>query len=282
MRIALLANDIPEANVIAQRILSDHRHQVVGILRSNTVLPKRSAPGEMLQLVRHMGPRYLAFRGLQLGLTQLCRNTASMLRKPPQVNSLPRMAADRGIPCETVRRVNGDRAKRVVASWQPDLLVVIYIHQIVKPSLLEIAPGGAINVHPSLLPTNRGPFPNAWALAERHERTGVTIHRIDPRIDNGPILQQRELRINQDESLVSLEYRSAVVGGELISQTIDELCHGLAVEKPQASAEATYRSWPDRRTFAAIARLGSPLQTCKLYCQAEEVRSNREHQGALY
>ena len=63
-------------------------------------------------------------------------------------------------------------------------------------AVLEVAPLGAIGVHPSLLPRHRGPDPYFWAIESGDLETGVTAHRLEEEYDTGAILAQRRLAID--------------------------------------------------------------------------------------
>ena len=83
-----------------------------------------------------------------------------------------------------------------VASREPELLVSwFWVTQLPK-ALLDVAPLGAIGVHPSLLPRHRGPDPYFWAIDAGDEETGVTAHLLDERYDTGAILGRRALAID--------------------------------------------------------------------------------------
>lgn len=79
-----------------------------------------------------------------------------------------------------------------VGRFQPDWVVSYSYRHILGTDVLRTIPGKFVNLHISLLPYNRGADPNTWSFLEETPK-GVTIHLIDPGIDSGPILVQREL-----------------------------------------------------------------------------------------
>ena len=82
----------------------------------------------------------------------------------------------------------------VIKSLKPDIGLSVLFGYILTREFLDIFPRGAINVHPSLLPFNRGANPNVWSIVDKTP-CGVTIHYIDPGIDTGAIIAQKELTV---------------------------------------------------------------------------------------
>lgn len=112
---------------------------------------------------------------------------------------------------------------------------------------------GTLNLHYSLLPAHRGPYPVNWALIQGDRRTGVSLHWVDERVDHGPLLLQRALDIAPDDTARSLQRRL----DDLAASAFDELLPWLrdpAQPAPTASADApaSYHSAAD---FAAGAAL---------------------------
>ncbi len=128
----------------------------------------------------------------------------------------------------------------------PDLIIVVAYGQILKRELLDIPSLGVINVHPSLLPKYRGAAPIQWAIMNDDPVTGVTIMRMNERMDAGPILLQKEVPILPDETAGSLHDRLAEIGAKLLLEAIDGLVAGSIKEIPQDDSKATYAPKIDR------------------------------------
>jgi methionyl-tRNA formyltransferase len=121
----------------------------------------------------------------------------------------------------------------------PELLVVVAYGQILPKSLLEVAPGGAINVHASLLPRYRGAAPIQWAVARGETETGVTTMQLDEGLDTGPILLQSATPIAPEETAAELQPRLAALGAALLVETLRGLAAGSVGAKPQDPASAS-------------------------------------------
>jgi methionyl-tRNA formyltransferase len=135
------------------------------------------------------------------------------------------------------------REERVVAQLrdlQPRVMVVAAYGEILRAPVLAIPPAGVINVHPSLLPKYRGASPIEGVLLAGEQETGVTIMLMDKGMDTGPILAQRSLVIEMDDSAGSLGERLAKLGAELLMETLTPWLEGRLEARPQDDAQATY------------------------------------------
>lgn len=132
-----------------------------------------------------------------------------------------------------------------------DLVIVANFSRILRRPLLEAPAMGCLNVHPSLLPKYRGPHPLFWALANGERTTGVTVHVLTERIDAGPVVLQRALRIQPRDDERALLARCARVATELLPEAMSLVASGQAVSQPQNENEATY--YPARRRRQRVA-----------------------------
>lgn len=113
-----------------------------------------------------------------------------------------------------------------IEKLEPDLGVVADFGIILKKEVLDIFPLGVINVHPSLLPKYRGPTPVQSAILNGDTKTGITIIKIDEKMDHGPIIYQEEFEIRPGEFsqrfLPYLFRKAAEVLPEVINDYISE------------------------------------------------------------
>jgi methionyl-tRNA formyltransferase len=111
-----------------------------------------------------------------------------------------------------------DAGAQRLAQARPDLLVMAWWPYILPGRLLEAAPLGCLNFHPSLLPHGRGKHPNFWALVEGTP-FGVTIHHATADVDAGPVAFQRELPVGWTDTGGSLHRRAREAILELFSDS---------------------------------------------------------------
>lgn len=157
--------------------------------------------------------------------------------RPSPVKSL---ALEEGIPVLTPERPRGDAFLEELRSFHPEISVVVAYGHILRPEVLDLPPRGSINVHASLLPELRGAAPVNWAVIRGLPETGVTIMRMTPGMDEGPILLQAETRIDPGESASELYQRLAELGAGALVEALGMMTAGIAEETEQDHAAATY------------------------------------------
>jgi methionyl-tRNA formyltransferase len=123
---------------------------------------------------------------------------------------------------------------------EPELIVVAAFGQILPPAVLEVPSRGCINVHPSLLPRYRGAAPINWAIIRGETKTGVTTYFMDAGMDTGPILFSREVEIKETETAAELGARLAVIGADLLIETLQGIKEQDLQARPQDEREVSY------------------------------------------
>jgi methionyl-tRNA formyltransferase len=111
---------------------------------------------------------------------------------------------------------------------------------LVPRNVLEIAPHGILNVHPSLLPRWRGAAPIQASILAGDMETGVTVIRLVEAMDAGPIVRQERIPILPEDDYLTLEPRLATLGGHLLVEALEGLVSGTLIPQPQKDAHATY------------------------------------------
>ncbi|NLY92077.1 MAG: methionyl-tRNA formyltransferase [Firmicutes bacterium] len=123
---------------------------------------------------------------------------------------------------------------------RPELIVVVAYGLKIPPVLLNFPPYGCVNVHASLLPKYRGASPIQAVLLNGEQETGITTMRMDEGWDTGDLLLTRRVPIRPDDTFGTLHDRLAVVGAEVLLETLDGLAGGTIKPQPQNHQEATY------------------------------------------
>lgn len=121
-----------------------------------------------------------------------------------------------------------------------DLYIVASFGKILKDELINRPRFKTLNVHPSLLPHLRGPAPIQGAILNG-EKTGVSIMRMNAKMDQGPVLAMKEVTFeNIPEHYSKAEEVLGTVGGELLVETMIKWVNGEINEIPQDDSLATY------------------------------------------
>lgn len=134
---------------------------------------------------------------------------------------------------------SGEALERLSA-LKPELIVVAAYGKILPKEILDLPRLGCINVHSSLLPRYRGAAPINWAILNGETETGVTIMYMAEGLDTGDIISQRATAIDPDETVESLHDRLALLGAELLGETVAAIGAGTAQRVPQNDAESCY------------------------------------------
>jgi methionyl-tRNA formyltransferase len=156
---------------------------------------------------------------------------------PPPVKEL---ALRHDIPVFQPPKVRDPAFVETIRGLAPDLIVVVAFGQILPKVLLDIPPQGCINVHSSLLPRYRGAAPLNWCIINGESETGVTTMLMDPGLDTGPVLLKRSTSIDENEDIVSLHDRMAVMGAQLLAETLDEYLSGRIKPEAQDDSKTCY------------------------------------------
>jgi methionyl-tRNA formyltransferase len=149
------------------------------------------------------------------------------------------LALELGLPVIQPRRLRKPEAMDQLRAWAPDLIVVAAFGQILRPEVLDLPPHGCINVHASLLPRWRGASPIQAAILHGDTETGVTIMRMDPGLDTGPILSQRAIPIAAEDTAASLSEKLAPLGADLLMDMLPKYLSGELKPTPQPEEGVT-------------------------------------------
>lgn len=126
-----------------------------------------------------------------------------------------------------------------IASYQPDVIVVIAFGQKIGSELITLPTKGAINVHASLLPKYRGAAPINWAIINGETETGISIIALAEKMDAGPICAIAKTKIGPDEAAGQLHDKLAKLAAPLLVETLDKIADGSVSYTEQQHDKAT-------------------------------------------
>lgn len=149
------------------------------------------------------------------------------------------LALEAGVPLLQPERLRRPESVAALRAYQPDLIIVAAFAQILSREVLEMPRFGCLNVHASLLPRWRGAAPIAAAILAGDTETGVTIMRMDPGLDTGPMLQRRAEPIRPDDTAATLGERLSALGAEALLETLAPWVLGTLTPEPQPETEAS-------------------------------------------
>jgi methionyl-tRNA formyltransferase len=161
-------------------------------------------------------------------------------------SAVKQRARELGLPVHQPASFKSAEALALLRALKLDALVVAAYGLILPADALNVPALGCVNIHASLLPRWRGAAPVQRAILAADRATGITIMRMERGLDTGPVLAARSIAIESDDTAGSLQERLAVLGGELIVTTLDDLAAGRITAIPQPAAGVTYAAKIDK------------------------------------
>jgi methionyl-tRNA formyltransferase len=136
------------------------------------------------------------------------------------------------------------RTLEAIAALGADIGVSVFFGYILRAPLLRMLPSGCINLHPALLPFNRGSYPNVWSIVDGTP-AGVTLHYIDEGVDTGDIIAQREVAALPSDTGESLYRKLEEACVDLFQETWPAIRAGNPPRAPQPSEGGTTHRMKD-------------------------------------
>lgn len=180
-------------------------------------------------------------------------------------NEVKNAALELGLPIIEIDSFRDDEA-RSIADYHPDLYVVVSFGLIVPKWALDIPSIGPLNIHPSLLPLYRGPSPMQWALLNGDTVTGITLIRMNEKMDEGDIVSQEKVPIEKDDDYITLSKRLSGKSAQMLQEVVDDIGrHGMMEGRPQDQAAASYAPMITKE----MGRIDWTVSAARVNCQVK-------------
>jgi len=134
---------------------------------------------------------------------------------------------------------------------KPEIGISALFGYVLHREFLNLMPAGCINIHPALLPYNRGAHPNVWSLVDRTP-AGVTVHYIDEGVDTGDIIAQRQVAVDPIDTGESLYRKLEENAVGLFKETWPLIRSGRAPRIAQNGAQGTFHNTRDLQRIDEI------------------------------
>jgi methionyl-tRNA formyltransferase len=154
--------------------------------------------------------------------------------------TVPKFCVEHKLPYLSVSSLSDPKFNSELLNLNSELAVLADFGLIIPEAILNKFKYGILNIHPSLLPKYRGPAPVQGAILNNEKETGVSIIKLDDKVDHGPILTQTKEEIRSDDTTQSLYERSFEIGSELLYQNIKQYIKGLLKLTEQDHKKATF------------------------------------------
>jgi len=160
------------------------------------------------------------------------------------LDPLKEFALEKGLPVHQPESYKNPEVWEQLASHDSDLCVMAYVLLFVPEEALNVPKYGSIQYHPSLLPWHKGPSSINWPIIMGKEKTGLSIFWPDNGLDTGPILMQKEVEIDADDSLGSIYFNSLFpMGVDAMIESIELVRDGNAPREVQDPDDGSYEGW---------------------------------------
>jgi methionyl-tRNA formyltransferase len=178
-----------------------------------------------------------------LGSTKTCYTIAAVAKKY-------------GVPIDITPDVNSEEFLLMLRDRGVEFIVSISGTMLYRTALRKQTRYGIVNCHGALLPKYRGLMPSFWTLANGEVEGGVSVHYVDARLDNGPIVVQKKYRIHPRDTLEEVMARSKDLAAEAIIECVRLVEAGDPPMIPNSEADQSHFSMPTKRDVARFREHG--------------------------
>jgi len=243
---------------VLDKYLREHAETTAGVNVQSVGQGGRGVMATALDLLRMYGPAYFQhkLRGYlarkirakvvneMLGSTRRCYSVAAVARKY-------------GVPVDEAADVNAEPFLAMLRERGVEFIVSISGTQLYRRALRAQTEHGIVNCHGALLPKYRGLMPSFWTLANGEREGGVSVHYVDRKLDNGPIIVQKRYRIHPFDTLEEVMARSKDLAAEAILECVRKVEAGdLSDLMPNPEELKTHYSMPTRADVSRFRASG--------------------------
>ena len=229
--------------------LLDEGADIIGVVISTKKYEGAGTFKTLIKYIREFGIRpalQKVFRIFILKLRIIARTIGIPLSKGwlNGYQCVEEILVDKPLLLYTPNNVNERKFIKDIKDLKIDLIISCGFREILKKEILVIPRIGSINVHPSLLPKYRGPYPLFWALYNGEAHTGITIHEIAEKIDSGGIFAQSSVVIDASDDENTLRHKL----GEVAAIELANLIKNDRIKNlkpiPQLEVMSSYQGKP--------------------------------------
>ncbi|OIO32907.1 MAG: methionyl-tRNA formyltransferase [Candidatus Omnitrophica bacterium CG1_02_40_15] len=153
-----------------------------------------------------------------LVITQPDRQKGRSLKIAPTAVKLK--AGELGIKIFQPVKVNSKESIEFLKKFNADLFIVVSFGQMLSKPVLSLPKLYCLNIHASLLPKYRGAAPINWAIANGEKETGVTIMRMNEKLDEGDVILKKILPVSEQDNAVTLSEKLSIKGANILLDAI--------------------------------------------------------------
>ena len=135
---------------------------------------------------------------------------------------------------------NNNEEYEFIKNLKADLAIVVAYGKIIPENFLKLTKKGFVNIHGSILPKWRGAAPIQRSIINLDKETGISIMKIEEKLDTGPICNSYKLKILENENTETISEKLSLLAAEKILDNIDSILSNEANFVNQDNKEASY------------------------------------------
>jgi len=155
--------------------------------------------------------------------------------------------------------INSTDSLNLLRTLTPSLIISVAASQIFSREVLRIPRYGCVNVHSGKLPEYRGMLPTFWQMLNAESAVTVMVHVMAPKVDDGPIIMERQVPIKRNDTLHILMRRTKIEAAHMLVEVINEFRAGTICTKPMPREGGSYYSFPKPEHVWQFRRMGRRL-----------------------
>ncbi len=232
---------------VLDKYLREHAGSTVGINVQSVAQGKRTVVQTAMDLLKMYGPMYFQWKLRNFLLKKIqAKITNDLLGSTRRCHSVAAVAKKYGVPVQGATDVNSEEFRAMLRDKGVEFIVSVSGTQLYKKHLRAQTPYGIVNCHGALLPKYRGLMPSFWTLANHEKRGGVSVHYVDRKLDNGPIVVQRDYAIWEHDTLEDVMARSKDLAAEAILECVRKIEYGPLTLMANPESEQSHFSMPSK------------------------------------
>ncbi len=246
---------------VLDKYLREFADSTAGINIQSVAQGKRSVVGTAMDLYKLYGFGYFQWKFRKFVCKKIAAKVVNdWLGSTRTCHSVKAVARKYGVPVTEAVNVNGEAFRAHLREEGVEFIVSISGTQFYGKALREQTPMGIVNCHGALLPKYRGLMPSFWTLANGETEGGTSVHFVNEKLDDGPIIVQKRYRIWPHDTLESVMARSKDLAAEAIIECVRLVESGDFQTMANEQSESTDFTMPTRHDLKRLRATGHRLR----------------------
>lgn len=243
---------------VLDKYLREFGSSTVGVNIQSVAQGKRTVVQTAMDLLKMYGPWYFQWKFRRYIVKKLqARLVNDLLGSTRRCHCVAAVARKYGVPVDDCDDVNSEAFLGMLAERGVEFIVSVSGTQLYRKQLRTQMTHGIVNCHGALLPKYRGLMPSFWTLANGESAGGVSVHYVDRKLDNGPIVVQRAYTVHAHDTLEDIMARGKDLAAEAIIECVRKIEAGdLADLMPNPAELQTHYSMPTRADVRRFRKAG--------------------------